>query len=128
MGQSVTQMGMADGTAVTAVFQDRRLERERRTLSAMLGIYCRDRHGSGAGLCAECQGLLCYATVRLQRCRFGPDKPTCARCPVHCYLPDRREQVRAVMRYAGPKMMWRHPWLSVWHLLDKFRKVEGPCR
>ena len=30
------------------------------------------------------------------------------------------------MRYAGPRMIWRHPWLSLLHLLDKFRQVEHP--
>ena len=59
-----------------------------------------------------------YVSVRLDRCRFGPDKPTCAKCPVHCYQRDSREQIKVVMRYAGPRMMWEHPWLSLWHLLD----------
>jgi hypothetical protein len=97
----------------------------------MVHIYCHDQHHNplpDSQLCANCASLLEYATVRLQRCRFGPDKPTCVQCPVHCYLPDRREQVREVMRKAGPKMALRHPWLSLWHFLDKYRKVPaGPC-
>jgi hypothetical protein len=43
---------------------------------------------------------------------------------VHCYQRDRREQVKHVMRFAGPRMLWRHPWLSVCHLLDgRFRRI-----
>ena len=41
----------------------------------------------------------------------------------------RREQVKAVMRYAGPRILWRHPVLSLRHWLDGFRKapaVEPP--
>jgi hypothetical protein len=30
------------------------------------------------------------------------------------------------MRYAGPRMTFRHPWLAVMHLLDKLRRVEHP--
>jgi hypothetical protein len=30
------------------------------------------------------------------------------------------------MRYAGPRMAWRHPWLSLAHVLDKLRRVEHP--
>jgi hypothetical protein len=30
-----------------------------------------------------------------------------------------------VMRFAGPRMLWEHPWLSVGHLLDGwFRRAE----
>ena len=99
-----------------------RRRREARTLAAMLQIYCRAHHG-GAMLCAECQALRDYADVRLARCRFQDNKPTCANCPVHCYRPEAREQVRRVMRYAGPHMLWRHPILSLRHLMDGYRKA-----
>jgi len=98
-----------------------RLAREWRTMAAMTHIYCRDRHGSLTALCAECQQLLDYAGVRLERCRFGEEKPTCANCPVHCYQRARREQVKAVMRYAGPRMAWEHPVMSLRHWLDGLR-------
>lgn len=97
-------------------FANRRLAREWKTVSAMLHIYCRDKHADN--LCGDCQELMSYVNLRLDRCRFGEEKPTCARCPVHCYQKDRREQIKAVMRYAGPKMLWEHPILSLGHLLD----------
>lgn len=102
-----------------------RLEREHRTMSAMVGIYCRDHHGS-ATPCAECQGFLDYAERRLEKCPYGEEKPTCARCPIHCYKPAQREQAKVVMRYAGPRMTWSHPWLAFLHVLDKLRRVEHP--
>ena len=94
-------------------------------MSAMIHCYCRGRHTTTACLCAECQGLLDYATLRLERCRFGGEKPTCANCPVHCYQPERREQIKIIMRYAGPRMLWQHPVLSLWHWLDGFRKAPN---
>ena len=99
-------------------FASKRLSREWQTLAAMIGLYCHDHHATRAALCPECQGLADYAAVRLERCRFGPQKPTCVKCPVHCYQRARREEVRMVMRYAGPRMLWRHPILSVRHWLD----------
>src|ERR1041384_1452179 len=69
----------------------RRLAREWRTMEMMIGIYCRDHHQYG-DLCNECQSLLDYASLRLDRCQFGAEKPTCAKCPVHCYQKVRREQ------------------------------------
>jgi len=106
-------------------FATQRLNREWQTLAAMIKIHCRDRHGANAALCQGCQGLLDYAGVRLDRCRFGVEKPTCAKCPVHCYQKTRRDQVREVMRSAGPRMLWEHPIMSLRHWLDGFRKAPA---
>jgi hypothetical protein len=111
--------------AVSPSFAGKRLAREWQTIAAMVGCYCRDHHATRSALCPECQGLLDYAAVRLERCRFGLEKPVCAKCPVHCYQRARREHVRAVMRYAGPRMLWRHPILSLRHWLDSFRKAPA---
>ena len=95
-----------------------RLTRERSTVTAMIGIYCRGHHGSGADLCEECRELCDYAMRRLDRCPFGAVKPTFANCTVHCYQPQRRDQIGQVMRYAGPRMLWKHPILALLHKLD----------
>ncbi len=108
---------------VPKLFGSKRLQREWKTVFAMVERYCQDHHRTSARLCPDCQSLMDYATLRLDRCRFGPAKPTCANCPVHCYQKDRREQVRVIMRYAGPKMLWRHPILAIGHLLDGYRKA-----
>ena len=70
-----------------------------------------------------CAELLDYATRRLERCVFGDAKPTCANCVVHCYSADMREQIRMVMRWAGPRMLLRHPILAIPHLIDGRRPV-----
>lgn len=102
-----------------------RLAREWQTMRAMVRIYCRDTHHYEIGLCPECAQFLAYANVRLERCHFGPEKPTCAKCPVHCYQRDRREQVRVIMRHAGPRMLWEHPVMSLRHWIDGFRKAPA---
>jgi hypothetical protein len=89
----------------------------------MVLCYCQDHHGADHQLCPSCQSLLNYAGLRLERCRFGEAKPTCANCPIHCYQAQRREEARVVMRYAGPRMLWRHPILAMRHLLDGWRKA-----
>ena len=109
-----------------------RMTREARTLEAMIGIYCRDHHGtrseaSGEALCADCTELLSYAGLRLEKCPYQENKTTCAKCPVHCYKPSRRAQIRAVMRYAGPRMLLRHPILAFYHLVIDGRR-EKPGR
>ena len=69
-------------------------------------------------MCGACQQIMDYANLRLVRCPFQEGKTTCAKCPVHCYKPEMRARVREVMRYAGPRMLYRHPVLAVHHLLD----------
>ena len=39
------------------------------------------------------------------------------------YQLARREQIKAVMRHAGPRMVLEHPVLSLRHWLDGFRKT-----
>jgi hypothetical protein len=95
-----------------------RLARELDTIRAMLRIACRDRHGTAEGLCAECAALADYAAKRLEHCPYGQDKPTCVNCRIHCYGKRQREQVRETMRYAGPRMLLRHPYLAVMHIVD----------
>jgi len=107
----------------TVRFTNQRLAREWNTMEAMIFCYCHDHHRTGDALCPDCQQLYDYAAVRLERCRFGAEKPTCANCPVHCYQKVRREQVKEVMRYAGPRMLWQHPILSLIHWLDGYRKA-----
>jgi hypothetical protein len=111
----------------------RRVRREKRTLAVMVEMYCEAHHAGSpphppeqtemnpppeSSLCQECAPLLEYALLRIQHCRFGDDKPTCAQCPVHCFRPQMRERIRAVMRYSGPRMTVRHPYLAVRHVMD----------
>jgi hypothetical protein len=56
------------------------------------------------------------------------DKPVCNQCAVHCYRPAMREQVRAVMRFAGPRMVWSHPVLAVRHLIRSRRNYSALSR
>jgi hypothetical protein len=99
----------------------RRITREKRTIAAMMAIYCRDHHPGHEGRCAECVAMLDYAHRRLDTCPFQEEKPACNLCEVHCYSALMRERVRDVMRYSGPRMLWPHPILSLGHILDKFR-------
>jgi hypothetical protein len=103
-----------------------RLDREKRTIRVMIGIYCRAHHGGCRELCAECRELLDYALARLDRCPFGEEKTPCAQCPIHCYKPAMRERVRDVMRYAGPRMLLRHPILALRHQFDGMRHKKPP--
>jgi hypothetical protein len=103
-----------------------RLQRELKTIGTMLEMYCGDHHRQPPGkLCPDCEDLQHYAEQRLRHCPFQINKPTCGKCTIHCYRPGLRQQIRAVMRYAGPKMVFRHPLLALRHLLGGRRTAPA---
>ena len=97
------------------------MERESDTVKAMIRIYCRKNHGY-VEPCRDCSELMEYACRCLERCPFQEGKTTCARCPVHCFKPVMRERIREVMRFSGPRMIYRHPVATIYHLIDDRRK------
>ena len=100
-----------------------RRDREKRVVAFMIGHYCGKRHRHTLrdedGLCEECRSLLSYAHSRLDDCRFGDAKPACVKCPVHCYGRSRREAIRRVMAYTGPRMFYLMPREYLRHLRKK---------
>lgn len=70
--------------------------------------------------------LKAYTHKRIAQCRYRgkQEKPFCNVCPVHCYKPEMRQQIRAVMRYSGPRMLFRHPVLSLQHLIGTIRSKK----
>ena len=101
----------------------RRIEEEKAVVEQMIRLYCQKSEGH-AELCTSCRELLDYAHSRLDRCRYGEDKPTCKKCPIHCYRPEMKERIRTVMRWAGPRMIIYHPLASIRHLLREILFTE----
>ena len=93
-------------------------EREKRTVSLMIRIYCKKKHGTRKGLCPECEALDAYARMRSDKCPFMETKTFCSNCKVHCYKADMREQIRAVMRFSGPRMIFSHPIMAIRHVIE----------
>lgn len=91
--------------------------REKETVSLMIKIYCRAHHG-GKELCPDCAALDAYARLRSDKCPFMETKTFCSNCRVHCYRAEMREKIRAVMRYAGPRMLLHHPVMAVRHVIE----------
>lgn len=112
-----------------------RLVEETQTVGAMFALFCQGNHSDKEKiwvlaqipdskkymLCSHCADLYEYAQKRLKHCPHGDKKPTCSKCPIHCYAPHRRAEIKKVMRYAGPKMLWKHPFLSIRHVLFTMR-------
>lgn len=103
-----------------------RLNEEKRTLEAMVASFCHAHHGTKKGeLCDNCRDFLAYALKRLACCPYGADKPACARCKIHCYRPAEKARARDIMRWAGPRLIFSHPVLTIKHMWYQFTK-EAP--
>ncbi|MBF0517837.1 MAG: nitrous oxide-stimulated promoter family protein [Nitrospirae bacterium] len=100
------------------MFNITRIEFEKQTVTKMIGFYCRKLHHRGGVLCAECSALLEYSHMRLDKCVYQNGKPTCSKCTIHCYKPDMRHLIRAVMRYSQPRMLLRQPHLVILHAIE----------
>ncbi|MFV0412969.1 MAG: nitrous oxide-stimulated promoter family protein [Oscillospiraceae bacterium] len=92
---------------------------EMKTLAKMVRIYCRGhRHAGAQGkLCGGCAVLLEYALARTGRCPRMAEKTFCSRCPAPCYGPEMAAQIKTVMKFSGPRMLFHSPVLALRHLL-----------
>lgn len=95
-----------------------KIEREKVVVEKMINLYCRKNLNTHE-LPEEYRELLQYAHRRLDSCKFGNNKPACKRCPIHCYKPTMRQKIRAVMRWAGPRMLFHDPIAAIRHLLNR---------
>lgn len=99
---------------------------EKDTIRFMIELYCRKLHKEAGGakgkLCPECQELLEFNYQKIDRCPMMAEKTFCATCKIHCYPKERREQVRKVMKWAGPRMLIYNPKLAIKHIVDSKKK------
>ena len=99
-------------------------EKEKRTVALMISIYCKKKHGMKKELCDECRALNEYAMLRSDKCPFMETKTFCSNCKVHCYKPEMREKIRAVMRFSGPRMIFHHPIMAISHVIATKREKK----
>ncbi|MCB5393433.1 nitrous oxide-stimulated promoter family protein [Longicatena caecimuris] len=93
-------------------------EREKAMVSQMIALYCKKKHKTKNGLCTDCAALSEYARQRSDKCPFMETKTFCSNCKVHCYKPEMREKIRAVMRFSGPRMVFHHPIAAIRHVIE----------
>ena len=98
-------------------------EREKETVSRMIRLYCRKNHG-GRTICPDCAALDAYARLRSDKCPFMETKTFCSNCKVHCYKEDMREKIRAVMRFSGPRIIFRHPVMAIRHVFESKKEKK----
>ncbi len=95
-----------------------RIEREKRTITIMISMYCRKFHGVKRNICSECKELNDYAYYRLDRCFHSPLKPSCNKCKTQCWEPAYKDKIIKIMMFSGPRLLFTHPILAIKHIFD----------
>ncbi|MCD7724590.1 MAG: nitrous oxide-stimulated promoter family protein [Clostridiales bacterium] len=106
---------------------EQKRKREQKVVGEMIQLYCAHNHmdrfiGTSKSLCRECDDLVKYATLRSEKCPFMKEKTFCSNCKVHCYSKEKREKIRKVMRYSGPRILFYHPAMAIWHVATSMRE------
>lgn len=104
---------------------NKKRQEEVRIVRLMIEVYCKKKHKTKGALCAECKELAEYAALRTSKCPFMETKTFCSACKVHCYAPEKKEKIKEVMRFSGPRMLWHHPVLAVKHAYVTIKNVRS---
>ena len=91
-----------------------RRAREIETVETMIRMFCKAKHKMGS-LCPSCDYLVTDTKKKQELCPFGESKPVCSQCQVHCYQQKEREEIKKIMRFAGPRIIFRHPIMAMDH-------------
>lgn len=102
---------------------DKKRADEKRIIAFIIKSYCTHTHYEKE-LCPQCQELLEYANKHIEVCPFMETKTFCSSCKVHCYAPDKRSQIRDVMKSSGPLMLIHHPYLLIKHIITSKRRSK----
>lgn len=90
---------------------EKKRQREIEIVTFMIHLYCRHHDD------IDEKRLVEYATQRIQKCPMMKDKTFCSQCRIHCYEKTMQEQIKMVMRYSGPRMIFYHPVMALRHVL-----------
>jgi len=95
-------------------------------LEFMLKLYCKKFHNTHI-LCKECNEIINYAIIKLEKCPFRGTIHTCKTCHIHCFTDNYRKKITEIMRFAGPQMIRHKPFSAIFHLIAlKYSKLTKP--
>ena len=100
---------------------EKKRDREKKVISEMVKLYCRKNHKKRE-LCDECKEVLNYSLKRIDNCKFMETKTFCSNCKNPCYSPKMKEKVKQIMKFSGPRMLFHHPLLVIYHIISRFKK------
>lgn len=109
---------------------EKKRKKEEYVVTQMIHLYCRKNHQTlynrkTKTLCSDCAALAEYAVQRSEHCPHIKEKTFCSNCKTHCYSPLMRDKIRKVMRFSGPRIIFYHTCLALWHLICSIKQKKG---
>jgi len=98
---------------------NKKINNEKIIVKMMIDYYCKKNHFPEKNLCCDCEKVIEYAWLKLDKCFYGENKPACLKCEIHCYSAPMRKKIKDIMRYSGPRMIYIYPVASIKHLVGK---------
>jgi len=103
----------------------KRVLREKKTLEIMAMLYCKRVHKTPKPMCDRCREVYEYSVLRISSCPRKSYRGVCKGCTIHCFKDEYREEIKKIMRYSGPRLLFKHPLLAIAHVLDGLKKTKG---
>lgn len=101
-----------------------KVEEEKKTIDFMIRLYCKKNHKSAykeKKLCVECEEIREFAHLRIDKCPMKETKTFCSTCHIHCYGKVKREEIRRIMKWSGPRMLIYNPPMAIKHVLNTLK-------
>ncbi|MGL4956150.1 MAG: nitrous oxide-stimulated promoter family protein [Bacteroidales bacterium] len=92
-------------------------QKEKNIIRLMIALYCKNKHQTEIDLCDKCRDLIQYAEQKIDLCPMMQSKTFCSKCKVHCYVPNMREEIKKVMHFSAPRMIFYQPMEVLKYLL-----------
>lgn len=89
-------------------------DKEKELLTIMISIYEKGHQ-------QDLSELKEYVFKRIDCCPRKEEKTFCSSCPIHCYQKKYRDQIKEVMKYSGKRMLFKHPLITIKHLINTIK-------
>lgn len=99
-----------------------KIDKEKDIVKIMVMMYSKGHDKIPYEKNEELKKLYAYCQARLERCPYKEKKSFCSNCKIHCYEKNKRQQIKAVMKYSGPRMLFKHPILLIKHSMQRRSK------
>lgn len=98
-------------------------------MEAIGSIYCCGNHDDVIRgediMCPECRKAIEGTLQRAEACPHGHEG-NCQDCDTHCQRGEAQQSIKRIMRYAAPRMAFRHPLMTATYLRKKLRGKREP--